>query len=90
MRKKIRNVKIPLLSFDTSLKGEIGKLYKEILAEEKVELKDFLIRRYPYLVSDTVYRDLIVKVKNFKCKDGWVEFFLPKGAYATVFLAKIL
>lgn len=90
LKKKIRNFKVPLVNFDTELKGEIGKLYKEVLDEEKVELEDFLVRRMSFLVSDTVFRDIIVNVKDFKKKGDFIEFYLPKGAYATVFLAKIL
>jgi len=90
LRKKIKNFKIPLVNFDTDLENEIGEVYKVVLKEEGVKKEDFLTRNMPFLVSDTVYRNAFVDVKNFKCKDDWVEFFLPKGAYATVFLAKIL
>lgn len=90
LKKKIKNFKIPLISFDTKLKGEIGRIYKELLDKESIKQEDFLVRRMPFLVAETVYRNAIVKVKDFKHRDGWVEFFLPKGAYATVYLRKIL
>lgn len=89
INEKIDNFSIPLISFDTEFKGEIGQIYKEILKEEGVESKDFLVRKFPKLISDTVFRDAFVFVRDFKSSVDYVEFSLPSGSYATVFLRKI-
>ena len=62
---------------------------KKMKKPDSFELDDFIFRDRPFLVSDTVYRDAFVEVKNFKYSKGWVEFSLGKGSYATVFLRKI-
>ncbi|MBI2672145.1 tRNA pseudouridine(13) synthase TruD [Candidatus Woesearchaeota archaeon] len=89
LKKKIKNFKIPLLSFDTELKGEIGKIYKKILKKEWITLSDFLVKEMPFLVSDTQYRDAFVEVKDLKKKGNYIYFTLSKGSYATVFLKKL-
>ncbi|RME54406.1 tRNA pseudouridine(13) synthase TruD [Candidatus Woesearchaeota archaeon] len=87
------DAKIPLMAFDTMLEGEIGEIYKRVLENENVSKNDFIIKRFPFLVSLTQYRDAFVKVKNFesfveedemgKLKQTLV-FELPKGSYATI------
>ncbi|MEK6936836.1 MAG: tRNA pseudouridine(13) synthase TruD [Nanoarchaeota archaeon] len=90
IKKKIKNFKIPLLNFDTVLKGDIGKVYKNIMKKENIILKDFLVKQYPFLVSDTQYRDAFFKVKNLKKKGNFIYFILPKGSYATILIKKLL
>lgn len=89
LKKKIPNFKIPIISFDTELKGEIGKIYEKVLAEEGVSQKDFIVKQFPILISDTVFRDVIIEVKDFKVDGEFVEFSLSKGCYATVYLRKL-
>ena len=90
LKKEIKNLKIPLVNFDTKLKGKIGELYKKILKKEKLNLSSFLIRSHPFLVSDTQERDAFVKVIDLSQKKGYLYFSLPKGAYATLFIKKLL
>ena len=90
IKKEIKNFKIPLINFDTRLKGKIGELYKRILKKENLTLDSFLIRSHPFLVSDTQERDAFVKVKNITQKKNYIYFYLPKGAYATMFIKKLL
>ncbi|HLC56281.1 MAG TPA: tRNA pseudouridine(13) synthase TruD [Candidatus Nanoarchaeia archaeon] len=99
-KKKFVNFKIPLIAFDTELKGDIGKIYEKILKEEGLEIKNFLTRSYPNLVEKTVYRDALVEVKGLKIRylkdeifkvklKADVEFFLTKGSYGTLLIKKI-
>jgi len=90
LKKKIKNFKIPLLSFDTELKGETGKIYKKILKKEGIRLADFLVKQMPFLVSDTQYRDAFVEVNDLKKKGNYIYFTLPKGSYATVLVKKLV
>jgi len=89
LKKKIPNFKIPLISFDAKLKGEIGKIYKKILKKENIKLSDFLIKEIPFLVSDTQYRDAFVYVKDLNKNGNYIYFSLPKGSYATILLKKL-
>ena len=86
---KIKNIKIPLINFDTKLAGKIGYIYSRLLEKEGITQKDFIIRHERNLISETVYRDLIVNVNNLKFKDDILKFTLPKGSYATVFIQNI-
>lgn len=89
VKKKIKNFKVPLVNFDTNFEGEIGKIYTKILDEEGVERENFLIRRFPKLISDTVLRPAFVEIKGFKASREHIEFILPSGSYATVYLRKL-
>lgn len=89
VNKKVKNFKIPLINFDTELKGEIGEIYQKILDSEGVRKKDFLIRHFPKLVSDTVFRLAFAEIKGFKASGEHVEFSLGSGSYATVYLRKL-
>ena len=90
LKKKIRNFKIPILSFDTELKGEIGKIYQKIMKKEQIKLKDFLVRKMPFLISDTTYRNAFFEIKDLVKKKEFIYFTLPKGSYATIFMKKLL
>ena len=66
-----------------------------------IKLDDFIIRQFPYLIEETVYRDVFVKIKDFKIlnyeKDELnpekfkekISFFLPKGSYATMVIKQM-
>ena len=89
IEKKIKNFKIPLVNFDTVLKGEIGRIYKKILKKENIKLDSFLVKSNPFLISDTQYRDAFFDVKDLVQKDKVIYFSLPKGSYATILLKKL-
>jgi tRNA(Glu) U13 pseudouridine synthase TruD len=89
LKKKIKNVPVPLVNFDTEFKG-IAKNYVKILQDEGIKTSDFLIRQKPYLISDTVFRDLICDVKEIYYKNKVLKFFLGKGSYASVYLKKVI
>ena len=71
---------------------------KNIIDEEKIAERDFIIRQIPELSSEGDQRAAFVKVNDFKMvkkeKDELnksklklkVKFSLPKGSYATVFI----
>ena len=88
LNKKIKNFKIPLVSFDTK-----DKIYDKILKEEGVKLSDFVIKQFPELVNETVYRDAIIGIKHLRIvrlnENIEVEFELPKGSYATIVIKKL-
>lgn len=89
IKKKIKNFKIPLVSFDAELKGEIGEIYKKVLKKEKIKLDSFIIRSNPFLISDTQFRDAFFEVKDLIQKKDFIYFSLPKGSYATILLKKL-
>ena len=86
LNRKIRNIKVPLINFDTNLNNKIGKIYLELMKNEGIKKDDFIFRDDPRLTTETVYRNLIVKVDKVSFKSDILRFRLPKGSYATVFI----
>jgi tRNA pseudouridine13 synthase len=100
--KKIENIRIPLLSFDTEFEDKkIEEIYSAILKKHGLSLRDFIIRSFPDITPPGAERDLILEVKNLvfgklekdelnenmkKCK---VSFELGKGSYATIVIRKM-
>ena len=93
-----KNEKIPLLSFDTNL-GKFPR-YKEIMENEKIVLKDFIIKQFPKLIDESPIRNSLVKVTGLKVnyfKDELNKdklkaklcFSLPPGSYATILIKKM-
>ena len=89
LNKQITNLKIPIINFDTKLKSNIGEIYKYLLKKEGISQKDFIIKSDPRLITETVYRDLIVEVKDLRFDNSTLHFTLPKGSYATVFIRQL-
>ena len=92
----IENFKIPLISFDSELTDELS----EILKEENISLKDFIIPQMPELTTETVYRNAFIDVKDIYYEFSndelnknklkvLIKFFLPKGCYATMLISKL-
>jgi len=84
LKKRIKNFKIPLASFDTE-----EKIYDQLLKEEGICLNDFAIKQFPELVNETTYRDAFADIQNLKIKDNEIEFELSKGSYATIVIKKL-
>ncbi|MEA3378108.1 MAG: tRNA pseudouridine(13) synthase TruD [Nanoarchaeota archaeon] len=89
------NIKIPLLSFDTQIKGPAKAIYQNILESEGISQKDFIIRQMPELLTLTHFRQGFVKILDLKSEIQKDElnpnrlkqifrFRLPKGSYATI------
>ncbi len=94
---KKEKLKFPLISFDAKFNNK-NKIYLKILKDEKIRLDEFLIKELPFLIEETIYRDVFVDVKDFKTliyeKDELntnkskqiISFKLPKGSYATILI----
>jgi tRNA pseudouridine13 synthase len=89
--------KIPLIGFGTEIKElEIKELYKIVMKEEEITIRDFIIRQLPELSLEGEERDAYIEVKDLEItnleddefyenkKKVTLEFSLPKGSYATV------
>lgn len=97
---KKENLKFPLISFDAKFNKK-DKIYLKILKEEKINLEQFIIKKIPWLIEETSYRNVFANVKNFKIvkyeKDELnkgefkqiISFTLPKGSYATILVKEI-
>src|SRR3989344_1530087 len=98
--KKSEKLKFPLISFDFK-SGKKDKINLDILNSEGIKLDQFIVREHPWLIEETTYRDVFVKVKNFKTlkyiKDDLnsgkfkqiIKFSLPKGSYATILVKQM-
>ena len=81
---------IPLIGYETEIdEYENVKVIKKILESEGISHSDFKIRSMPELSSSGSSRSSHVKttiklksIKDNKCIE--LEFFLPKGSYATI------
>ena len=83
---------IPIIGFDTET--EDAKM-KEMMKEEGITYRDFIIKQIPELSSEGGKRELFVKPTNFSITEKGedelnenkkkikLEFSLPKGSYAT-------
>jgi len=85
----LKNFKIPLVGFGTEYQSnKIEAIIKDILKQEKVTERDFIIRKMPELSSEGNERELFADVNDLKIEKIAVmaykiSFSLPKGCYAT-------
>jgi tRNA pseudouridine13 synthase len=83
-------VTLPLIGFETALaEGAEGEIERSVLGDENVRPEDFQILPNPDLGSRGVRRAALLQVSpkirvEGRCAE--LEFFLPKGSYATVIL----
>lgn len=95
-KNKMKDFQIPILNFDTPE----DKIIDKILKEENVSRNDFIIKEIPELINGGVQREAFLNIEKIKYK--WdkdelnkgklkllVEFFLPKGSYATMLIKKL-
>ena len=97
-RKNDKNKNIPLVGFSTELAGEIGTMINKKLDYDNITQRDFIFREFPELTQEGANRNLYAEAENLKIgnleedelnkgkKKVLVEFFLPKGSYATEFI----
>jgi tRNA pseudouridine13 synthase len=87
-------VTLPLYGFESSLTGgEEGRIEGEILRDESVTKEDFRIPANPDLGSRGTRRTALLQVAPIVTIHGdcaELEFFLPKGSYATVVLREYM
>tara|TARA_Y100000310_G_scaffold345600_1_gene467086 strand:- start:245 stop:1183 length:939 start_codon:yes stop_codon:yes gene_type:complete len=91
---KLKNIKVPLISFNSKFKDKLLNKFKvEVLKEEGIEVSDFLIKEFPSLATLPQDRDLIVDVEwnrlEFFGDRAKLKFFLRKGSYATLVVKKM-
>ncbi|RQW78442.1 MAG: tRNA pseudouridine(13) synthase TruD [Methanothrix sp.] len=83
-------VTLPLIGFETNLAmGKEGEIERAVLSEQNVCQEDFRIAVNPDLGSRGARHAALLKVSpNIKVEGdrATLEFFLPKGSYATVLL----
>lgn len=98
--KDLDNFEVPLISFDAKFVKRIEKIANNILDEQGIKLNDFIIKEMPELIAKTVYRKAFVDVNKIKVKfendemnkgklKAVIEFFLPKGSYATLLMKRL-
>lgn len=80
--------KVPLAS------GQVGEMEHQILEEEKLKGKDFMVPKMPKLGSHGLRRAIRFKVWDTKAEhtdDGvLLTFSIPKGCYATAVLREVM
>ncbi|HID26725.1 MAG TPA: tRNA pseudouridine(13) synthase TruD [Methanosarcinales archaeon] len=94
-------VTAPIVGYETQiLKGKIGEIEGKVLKELKVNPSDFYIPQMPELSSKGLRREILLKVHpiykvdfddlNLGKTKVTLEFFLPKGCYATTVLREYI
>ena len=82
--------KVSLVGFDTELKEEE---YVKLMTEEGITPRDFIIRQLPLMSVEGGERKTRQKASNLKIQQSdkgfEIEFELPKGSYATVFINQL-
>jgi tRNA pseudouridine13 synthase len=87
--KKPKQSSFPIIGFGTD-----ENKVKEILEEEKISTRDFVIKQMPELSSEGTEREVVVEVKDLKIEDLGSKtikfsFSLPKGSYATMLVKEL-
>ncbi len=92
---KAENGVLPVVGFGTVV---IDEITKSVLAEEGVSPSDFVVRELPEVSAEGSEREVWAEAKDLKVggleldeffdgkKKVVLEFFLPKGSYATEFI----
>lgn len=94
-------VTAPIFGSETELAGgEVGEIERKVLDDEKAALHNFYIETLPELSSKGTRRPVLVPVKlteeisddelNSGRLKATLQFFLPKGSYATVLLREYM
>lgn len=97
IRKGEAMVTAPLFGFASRLAdGEMGRIEREILEEERLELEMFRMKPLKIMSEPGGRRELLIKPMGFKYRMIKEEnamafrFFLPRGVYATSVLREIM
>lgn len=94
---------VPIVGFSTIFENEdVKKIIKEIMKEENLTKRDFIIRQLPELSAEGDDRNMYINVENLNISDLEddelnenskklkLKFFLPKGCYATSFIRQLM
>ncbi|MBC7129286.1 MAG: tRNA pseudouridine(13) synthase TruD [Thermoplasmatales archaeon] len=84
-----------IFGYDSLFAGKkMGEIEKRIIEEEEIKQEDFKVRHIPFLSCRGMRRIIFVPIKNLKWKveenNLFIDFFLPKGCYATSLLREIM
>jgi len=75
-------------------KGIMGEIEEEVMEEEGVKEEEFRMGHFPGLEGRGMRRVLLVPIKginwNFDGSNLYLDFFLPRGCYATSLLREIM
>ncbi|MBI1968815.1 tRNA pseudouridine(13) synthase TruD, partial [Candidatus Woesearchaeota archaeon] len=97
-------LKIPLIGFgseELEKEPEMKELIATLLEKESITYNDFIIRQLPDITPEGELRKAFIEVKDFQMsspeddelnpekKKVMVQFFLPKGSYATMVIRKM-
>ncbi|WP_457642521.1 tRNA pseudouridine(13) synthase TruD [Persephonella sp.] len=77
-----------IAGYKVKMKDFERKIYRKILIEEGFDFDTF-IQKLKQLKIKGDYRKTFLKADNLKISQDRIEFFLPKGSYATMFLKHI-
>lgn len=83
----------PIVGYKTEMKGRMKDITEALLEEEGITKEDFRMKAIPSLSSRGTYREILGKASKFSYsieEEGVrLQFFLPKGQYATIFLEEL-
>ncbi len=84
-----------IVGYDTPFaEKRMGEIEKEIIEEEKISQKNFVISRFPHLSSPGMRRIITAPVKKIyreiRGESVYLSFFLKKGCYATCLLREFM
>ncbi len=88
-------MEIPIVGFGTEYADPIvEKIVHDVLGEQGVSERDFIVPAFPELSCDGGSRSLFVKLSDFRFEDFGknkyrLSFFLPSGAYATMVIKRM-
>ncbi|HHG73424.1 MAG TPA: tRNA pseudouridine(13) synthase TruD, partial [Persephonella sp.] len=78
----------PILGYKVKLSDKEADIYRYVLEKEGFTFEDMLCRLKQLKIKGD-YRKTFLKAENIHIKNGRINFFLPKGAYATMFLKNV-
>ncbi|MBS3073072.1 tRNA pseudouridine(13) synthase TruD [Candidatus Pacearchaeota archaeon] len=96
LAEKSKKKLVPIIGFLTE-----GKDYDNILKNEGITKKDFIVRSIPEISSEGAERQRVIPIKNFKTleftddelneskKKQIVSFMISKGSYATIVIKNL-
>ena len=78
----------PILGYKVKLNEVERDIYNKVLFKEGLNLED-LLKKLKSLKLKGDYRKTFLKAEDIKTNNERIDFFLPKGAYATMYLKHI-
>jgi len=79
---------LPILGYKVKLSPEERSVYQYVLQREGISV-DEMVDKLRGLKIKGDYRKTFLKVENISLTGNRIEFFLPKGAYGTIYLKTI-